>query len=231
MELISDFQETLKFYASHLAELTFAKEREKYRKPAETSNDDVVIKPVVNVDEDDDDFGDPDEPLEKPEEIKSPSTPSPKKPEIPTKPKIKPPIAQKPSLSKPVPEVDEEALAAEKLKALQEDSQNKALLLQEKQKELNELSRKINSMRESVSPLKELLQKKQLQLERLKKTHHLLSGDGDGLEKIKSAVEGQVEKLLKLSAQWETHRKPLIDQIRNKQLSSLNGEASQLIPV
>lgn len=218
-----------------MAELTFAKQREKYRNPVNSeavTDDTVQIRPVVDID-DDSDFGDPDEPEELPEEIEEVSSPTkPEKPAIAEKPKVKPPIAQKPSIAKvdtPDPpsseEIERQAAeeAANRLKALQDDSKQKALTLQQRQKEAKEMTAKIASMQDAIARLTEQLPGKEKQLDRKRKTNQLLNGEENGLEKLKSAVESQVEKLLKLSAQWETHRKPLVDQIRAKQEASQAG--------
>ncbi|ODM96473.1 Coiled-coil domain-containing protein 22 [Orchesella cincta] len=227
-------KETLKFYASHLADLTFAKQREKYRKSSnkERTIDPVPIQTPVY---DDDDFGDPDEPEGIVEnETNSTSAETEKsKPVIAEKPKLKPPIAQKPSLVKTQideqPDINDKQREAddiaEKLRLLQEISKEKALRLHQRRDGLKELTLKINTLQDDVERLKEQLLDKEKQVDRQNKTHQLVNGDENGLEKVKNAIDAQVEKLMNRSVQWEQHRQPLIDQIRSKQQESFNGES------
>ncbi|CAL8128563.1 unnamed protein product [Orchesella dallaii] len=215
-------KETLKFYASHLAELTFAKEREKWpanRPKAKTS------KPYV-----DDDFGNPDIP----EVIGSTNDVSAKlKPEMPQlvidgKSILKPPIAQKPNFVKSVDEVphpDKEQrdadVIAEKLMMLQEISEQKAIQLHQRMAELNFLNLKVASMQGDVEKQRKHIIDKGKRVERENKTSQLINDKENGIEKVKNAIDSQVEKLINYSFQWEQHRKPLIDQIRCKREDTL----------
>lgn len=217
------FLETLKFYASHLAELSFAKQRETYRnKPNENK---PAVTNVIKVEDSDDDFGDPDvlpDPEEKPIILE--------KPKIPEKPKLKPTVPENPDNNEKDDDtestinnnklLEEEQQVAVYIKALQENTKAKAKLIKEKEKNIRESNEKALQLRRELGYLTSELEDKSKILDRLKKTDQLLSGDEDALEKVKNAVTAQVEKLMHLSQQWEKHRRPLVDDIRKKKASA-----------
>jgi len=222
----SFISETLKFYASHLAELTFAKQREKFRFKKTDTPTEVV--PAPKKEDSDSDFGDPDEPIEVPEVNEKPSVKE--KPAIPEKPKVKPAIPEKPKVGSKKCKEAEEALerarleeeeAANRIRALQDDTTEKAKKVKDNEKALAGSFERIRQLQEEIEVLKASLESKSKALDRLKKTDQLLMGDDDALEKVKSAVNTQVEKLMNLSNQWDKHRKPLIDNIREKKSRSL----------
>lgn len=210
---LGKFSETLKFYASHLADLTFEKQREKYRNKVDVK---PVVPHVIKKEDSDDDFGDPDIPEEEKHVILE-------KPKLLDKPKIKPAIPEKPKIdNKKEIEIadkknreEEERAAAEYIKGLQEKSKSKAKLIKEKEKNIRDLTENSIKLQQEINRMHLKMNEKSKQLERLHKMDQLLSGD-DALGKVKHAVDSQVEKLTKLSQQWEIHRQPLIDRIRNK---------------
>jgi hypothetical protein len=218
--------ETLRFYASHLADFTFAKERAKFKKSEPVR---PIIRQLPPEPDDDDDFGDPDEPeiiQEKPQIVEKPKLAE--KP-IP-KPKPKPQIKEKPKLldkdaERRAREEAEEKAAAEaalQIKSMQDDSKSKALEIKTREKSLKSLNQTMSTMEAELERLRSEIEKRDVALDRKKKTEILLADSEDGLEKVRNAVENQVEKILKLSQQWEKHRKPLIEDIRAKQEASKN---------
>ncbi|OXA51730.1 coiled-coil domain-containing protein 22 [Folsomia candida] len=219
-------KETLKFYASHLADLTFEKQREKYRNKVDVK---PVVPHVIKKEDSDDDFGDPDIPEEEKHVILE-------KPKLLDKPKIKPAIPEKPKIdNKKEIEIadkknreEEERAAAEYIKGLQEKSKSKAKLIKEKEKNIRDLTENSIKLQQEINRMHLKMNEKSKQLERLHKMDQLLSGD-DALGKVKHAVDSQVEKLTKLSQQWEIHRQPLIDRIRNKKSVEEMSEADKIV--
>lgn len=172
----------------------------------------------------DDDFGDPDLPEEEEEESK-PIKDILEKPTLPDKPKIKPGIPEKPKkldnkneeAAEKIREDEEKAAAvAAHIQALQENAKLKAKFIKEKERNMDELFAHSMKLQQQLKNLNSELNDKSKMLQRLQKTDQLLSGDDDALEKVKSAVNSQVEKLMGLSQQWEKHRRPLIDEVRKK---------------
>ncbi|CAG7835882.1 unnamed protein product [Allacma fusca] len=235
-------KESMRFYASHLAELSFAKQREKFKHSTEVTSPTTPVAPP-SVTDTDDDFGDPDEPEVEivPEITKEVPV---AKPRIKEKPKvaekvIKPPIKEKPKLESTVNQeeaaaeelarneqirkaAEEAAEVAARTKALQENTKSKVKLAKQKDKAIHKLNQNISTLEDEVSRLRGRIEAREKDLDRQRKTHQLLSGSEDGLDKVKNAVDSQMEKLLNLANQWENHRQPLIDEIRHKRADSAN---------
>jgi len=207
----------LKFYASHLADLTFAKEKAKWM-------DQPVVTRQLTAEssQSDDDFGDD-------EDVEPAPVPKIEKPLVKPKPiqkQKKPPIPEK-SIVKAEKSENEKAAAevAEKLKILEENVKTHATDIRRKEKRLHEMDEKISEVLEQLKASKLELEQKRKNLDRLKKTNQLLNDSDDGLEKLKKAVEAQVAKLVTLASTWDEHRRPLIEDIRKKR-SNANNKVS-----
>lgn len=212
--------ETLKFYASHMADISFAKAKEKFKPAVQILPQESLVKQPIPID-DDDDFGDPDADV----------IPPPEKPEIPMKPKLqekpavlpkpKPAIKEKPKLSnKTNDEEDAEALEkfkkfTEELSLMQEEAKTKSQQVKSKENQLSNLNNEFSKLEDDIEGLMNEIEQKEKLVQRQRKTKELLSGSEDALEKVKKAVDSQIEKLLHLADQWEKHRGPLVDEIQS----------------
>lgn len=150
------------------------------------------------------------------------------KPDVPAKPKLrpivppkpKPTIKEKPNLSNNKKEEDETlqelTKLANRINDMQQECKSKRMQIKSKDKQVNTLTHTLSRLEIDAEKLRMAIEDQEKFIQRQRKAKELLSGNEDALERIRSAVESQVLKLMNLAQQWEEHRSPLLKEIQER---------------